>query len=114
MVRLVSTRTSQPFPLEVSLNPNSKLYAHLIDPPVFGSRHAVPAVFGLGIVPTRGQALFILYIWALNIILSAVNHVITWPNLWFNTIENEVIEWVGNRVGMLSFANLILAVLFSR
>ena len=92
----------------------SKFYAHVIDPPVFGTRHAVPAFFGLGIVPTRGQALFVFYIWTLNIVLSAVNHIITWPNLWFESIEHEVLEWVGNRVGMLSFANLILAVLFSR
>ncbi|KAG7284023.1 hypothetical protein NEMBOFW57_010381 [Staphylotrichum longicolle] len=100
--------------INISLcNQYTKFYAHVIDPPVFGSRHAVPTFFGLGIVPTRGQALFIFYIWTLNIILSAVNHVITWPNLWFDTIEDEVLEWVGNRVGMLSFANLILAVLFS-
>ncbi|KAK1758063.1 hypothetical protein QBC47DRAFT_410799 [Echria macrotheca] len=91
----------------------SKLYAHLIDPPVFGTRHAVPAFFGLGIVPTRGQALFIFYIWAINIILSAVAYEITWPNLWFTDIPNEMVEWIANRTGMLSFANLILAILYS-
>ncbi|KAK3299525.1 uncharacterized protein B0H64DRAFT_337564 [Chaetomium fimeti] len=91
----------------------SKFYAHVIDPPVFGTRHAVPALFGLGLVPTRGQALFIFYIWAINIILSAVAYRITWPNLWFTSISNEMVEWVANRTGMLSFANLVLALLYS-
>ncbi|EAQ90388.1 hypothetical protein CHGG_02323 [Chaetomium globosum CBS 148.51] len=75
-------------------NQYAKFYAHVIDPPVFGTRHAVPVLFGLGLVPTRGQALFIFYIWAINIILSAVAYKITWPNL--------------------CFANLILALLYSR
>jgi hypothetical protein len=71
-------------------------------------------LFGLGLVPTRGQALFIFYIWAINIILSAVAYKITWPNLWFTSISNEMMEWVANRTGMLSFANLVLVLLCSR
>ncbi|KAK6532404.1 hypothetical protein TWF281_006593 [Arthrobotrys megalospora] len=90
----------------------TKLYANLIDPPAFGSSHAVPALFGLGIIPTRGQALFILYIWAINIILSGVSYTIVSPNLWYEGPQAVAIS-VANRVGMLSFGNLILAILYS-
>jgi NAD(P)H-flavin reductase len=68
---------------------------------------------GLAIIPTRGQALFIAYIWAINIILSAVGYNITWPNSWYGTKPEEVVAYVGNRAGVLSFANLGLVVLYS-
>ncbi|KAH7401163.1 ferric reductase like transmembrane component-domain-containing protein [Phaeosphaeria sp. MPI-PUGE-AT-0046c] len=90
----------------------SRFYAYCIDPPVFGRHHAVP-VMGLAIVPTRGQALFILYIWFMNIVLSAVGYNITWPNSWYSTKPEEVVAYVGNRAGVLSFANLGLVVLYS-
>lgn len=92
----------------------SKFYALVIDPPFIGSNHAVPVLFGLGIMPTRGQALFIFYLWGLNIILCAVGYQVTWPNLWFTSVSNEMVEWIANRTGMLSFANLSLAILYSR
>lgn len=92
----------------------SKFYAHVIDPPFIGTNHAVPVFFGLGIMPTRGQALFLFYIWGINIILSAVGYQVTWPNLWFTSVSNEMVEWIANRTGMLSFANLSLAILYSR
>lgn len=90
----------------------SRFYAYCIDPPVFGRHHAVP-VMGLAIIPTRGQALFILYIWFMNVVLSAVGYNITWPNAWYSTKPEEVVAYVGNRAGVLSFANLGLVVLYS-
>ncbi|KAF2016339.1 hypothetical protein BU24DRAFT_433400 [Aaosphaeria arxii CBS 175.79] len=90
----------------------SKFYAYFIDPPAFGHSHSVP-VFGMGIVPTRGQALFIAYIWIINILLSAVGYHITWPNSWYGHKPEEVTAYFGNRVGVLSFANLGLTVLYS-
>jgi hypothetical protein len=90
----------------------TKFYAYCIDPPVFGRHHAV-SVMGLAIIPTRGQALFIVYIWTINIILSAVGYNITWPNSWYANKPEEVVAYVGNRAGVLSFANLGLVVLYS-
>lgn len=90
----------------------SRFYAYCIDPPVFGRHHAVP-VMGLAIIPTRGQALFILYIWFINVVLSSVGYNITWPNSWYSTKPEEVVAYVGNRAGVLSFANLGLVVLYS-
>ena len=90
----------------------SKLHARFIDPPVFGRYHAVP-VLGLGFVPTRGQALFIAYIWGINIILSAVGYEVLDPMSWYATPQQQLMAYIGNRVGILSFANLALTVLYS-
>ncbi|KAK6358003.1 hypothetical protein TWF730_007357 [Orbilia blumenaviensis] len=90
----------------------TKVYSNFIDPPAFGSSHAVPALLGLGIVPTRGQLLFIFYIWAINIILSGVSYTIVSPNLWYEGPQAVAIS-VANRAGMLSFGNLILSILYS-
>ncbi|KAI1374516.1 ferric-chelate reductase [Hypoxylon crocopeplum] len=86
--------------------------AYFIDPPVFGSRHASP-LWGLGIVPTRGQALFIGYLWLVNIVLSAVGYNPIWPHAWYTSLNKEVTNYVSNRLGLLSFANLPLVVLYA-
>ena len=90
----------------------TKFYAYLIDPPVFGRNHAVP-VLGLAIIPTRGQALFIAYIWIINIVLSTAGYHTRDPNSWYTDAQEEIASFISNRVGVLSFANLILTVLYS-
>ncbi|RMJ13642.1 hypothetical protein CDV36_006670 [Fusarium kuroshium] len=90
----------------------SKFYATIIDPPLVGRYHAVP-VLGLGFVPTRGQGLFVAYIWIINIILSAVGYNVRDPMSWYGSLEQQLIAYISNRVGLLSFVNLALAVLFS-
>ncbi|RYO74052.1 hypothetical protein DL764_010997 [Monosporascus ibericus] len=98
-----------PFPARFT----SKVYAYLIDPPAFGQRHAVP-ILGLGLVPTRGQALFILYIIAINVILNAVGIESRQPHSWYPLGQlEEVINYVANRAGVLSFANLPLLILYA-
>jgi predicted ferric reductase len=91
----------------------SKFYAYIIEPPAFGRHHASP-ILGLGLVPTRGQALFILYILAINVVLTSVGYESLRPNSWYvrGTYE-EITNYVGNRAGMLSFANLPLVFLFA-
>ncbi|KAL7938783.1 ferric-chelate reductase [Trichoderma chlorosporum] len=86
---------------------------YLIDPPLFGSRHAVSALWGFGVVPTRGQALFIAYLWIVNIALTASGHKTVWPHSWFSSLSQEVESYVGNRTGLLSFANLPLVMLYA-
>ncbi|KAG5661818.1 hypothetical protein KAF25_004057 [Fusarium avenaceum] len=90
----------------------SRFYTTFIDPPLFGSYHAVP-VLGLGFIPTRGQGLFIAYIWVINIILSSVGYELRDPMSWYSSVEQQLLAYISNRVGILSFVNLALAVLFS-
>ena len=99
-----------PFPAHLS----TRFNAYFIDPPVFGSRHSVPAFFGLGLVPTRGQALFIAYLLILNIVLGAVGHRSTRPNAWFSDASSgEILTYATNRMGVLSFANVPLLILYA-
>ncbi|KAH6631598.1 ferric reductase like transmembrane component-domain-containing protein [Chaetomium tenue] len=90
----------------------SKFYATVIDPPLFGNHHSAPAL-GLGFVPTRGQGLFIAYIWIINIIVSSVGYEVRDPMSWYPTVERQLVVYISNRVGVFSFVNLALAVLFS-
>lgn len=90
----------------------SKFNAYVIDSPLFGSQHTAP-IRGLAMMPTRGQGLFIGYIWAINVILSSVGYEVVWPHLWFATKPLLVESYISNRVGILSFANLPLLVLYA-
>ncbi|KAK7976966.1 hypothetical protein PG988_004456 [Apiospora saccharicola] len=102
------TRTSTPVPVPVPAPPAVGIQPPLRlphRPPVLGRHHAVP-LLGLGFVPTRGQALFIAYLWILNISLTAASY----PP---SATSGELVSLVGHRAGLFSFANLALAVLYS-
>jgi len=90
----------------------TRFNAYLIDPPLWGSQHAA-ALWGFGVMPTRGQGLFIGYLWLINIVLSAAGYWIVWPMVWWDAQSGEVIAYIANRVGVLSFANLPLVFLYA-
>lgn len=93
----------------------SKFNAWFIDPPAFGSRHKTP-IADLFHMPTRGQAFFISYLVAINVILSAAGYTSKQPNSWFPSVsgtDGEIMTYVTNRVGVLSFANIALLFLYS-
>lgn len=64
-------------------------------------------------MPTRGQALFIAYQIAINVILSAVSFRSADPSAWYTSKPREIVTYVSNRVGALSFANIPLLLLYS-
>lgn len=90
----------------------SKFNAFFIDPPAFGTRHATP-IKNLASVPTRGQALFIAYLIAANIIANAVGIRIAETSTWYPNSWYQVAVYVSNRTGATSFANIPLLILFS-
>ncbi|KAL1598964.1 hypothetical protein SLS60_008109 [Paraconiothyrium brasiliense] len=92
----------------------TRFNAWVIDPPLWGTKQKQPIAGGLGLMPTRGQALFIAYILIINIILSSIGYRSAQPNAWNpDSVRNEIITLVANRVGVLSFANLPLLILYS-
>lgn len=92
----------------------SKFYAWVIEPPLFGTKHEVPVLFGLLQMPKRGQALFIFYFIVINTVLSAVNYDNANPNTWFPGDHwRWMVMLVSNRIGLLSFANLPLVFLYA-
>ena len=90
----------------------SKFHAFLIDPPAFGPSHSTP-IKNLVTVPTRGQALFIAYLIAANVIANAVGIHIAVPSSWYPTSWYQVAVYVSNRTGATSFANIPLLILYS-
>lgn len=90
----------------------TRFSAGFIYPSAWRSYHREPAL-GTVIVPTRGQALFIAYLLAINVILSAVGHHSKQPNGWYTTEKVEICTYVANRLGVLSFANIATSVLFA-
>lgn len=88
--------------------------AWVIDPPAFGRHHKVPVFFGLVTLPARGQALFIIYLITINIILSATGYQSRQPNAWWpDDPKLEILTYVSNRLGVLSFANVPLLILYA-
>lgn len=74
----------------------TKFNAYIIDPPAFGSKHRTP-IANAAHIPTRGQALFIFYLVALNIILCAVGYQSFQPSAWYATTSLEIQEYVADR-----------------
>ena len=100
-----------PFPAPLA----TKFNAWFVDPPVFGSRHKTP-IAGLFHMPTRGQAFFIFYLIAINVILSAAGFKSVQPNSWYPSAsgnDGEIVSYLTDRLGVLSFANIPLIFLYA-
>ncbi|KAK7426289.1 hypothetical protein QQZ08_007189 [Neonectria magnoliae] len=89
----------------------SRFYAYFSDPPVFGKRHNMP-VLGLAMIPTRGQAIFIVYIIVINCVATFVGYPHYTPNSFCPDRKYELTRHIANRLGMLSFANIPLTILY--
>jgi hypothetical protein len=64
---------------------------------------------GSASMPLPSQGLFIFYVIAINVILSAVGIGSRQPHAWYASgLREEMTSYVANRAGVLSFANLIL------
>ncbi|THW06293.1 hypothetical protein D6D26_01637 [Aureobasidium pullulans] len=102
------------FAHKIALNGLSlKLNQHLLVPATFNGRHLSPLPYRLGYLPKRALSLFITAYVSLNIIFSAVSFHHVSPNAWYADRRHEIAAYVSNRTGVLSFANLALAILFS-
>ncbi|TIA15405.1 hypothetical protein D6C81_06363 [Aureobasidium pullulans] len=111
---LIAGRWKSLFTHKVALNSLSlKLDQHLLVPATFNGRHLSPLPYRLGYLPKRALSLFITAYVSLNIIFSAVSFHHVSPNAWYADRRHEIAAYVSNRTGVLSFANLALAILFS-
>jgi hypothetical protein len=67
----------------------------------------------LGYVPLRALTLLIICYIALNAALCAVNYPSLTPDTWYISSKKQHTSWIGNRLGVLSYANIALAIMFS-
>lgn len=90
----------------------TKFNAYFIDPPLVGTKHTTP-IWGLGMVPTRGQSIFIAYMWIVNIVATSHGIHLSWPTPWYDNKYGAVMLFVANRCGVLSCAQLPLLILYA-
>ena len=67
-------------------------------------------------MPTRGQAFFIFYLIAINIILCAAGYQYIRPNAWRSSpsgIDGAIADWLTDRCGVLCLANIPLIFLYA-
>ncbi|KAL1844007.1 hypothetical protein VTJ49DRAFT_6411 [Mycothermus thermophilus] len=91
----------------------SALQSALIHPPAFGTHHRVPVATSLGIMPTRGQALYILLIGLLNLIFLLAPYVHHHPQSTFGSVAEQSLSIIGNRAGVMAMGNIAAAFLFA-
>ncbi|KAL4880664.1 ferric reductase like transmembrane component-domain-containing protein [Aspergillus karnatakaensis] len=87
--------------------------AKYVNPPLIGARHNVPYLWNTAMRPTREQAFFLAYILIINVVLCSVGIESARDSTWYKDREREIVFYVSNRAGYLSFANIPLLVLYS-
>ncbi|KAF7195955.1 Ferric/cupric reductase transmembrane component B [Pseudocercospora fuligena] len=90
----------------------AKIYASLVNQAFISPRGGQ---LGRFISPdlTRGQALFVTYLLIVNIVLCIVGYPVVYPNAWWTTRSRQILTYVTNRAGVLSFANIPVLVLYA-
>jgi hypothetical protein len=83
----------------------------LVFPATISKKHREPVAGGM--VPTRGQTLYILLISFLNLILLIAPYTIHQPQASFTTRGNQMLSIIGNRAGTMAMGNVVALILFS-
>ncbi|OAL47017.1 ferric reductase-like protein transmembrane component 4 [Pyrenochaeta sp. DS3sAY3a] len=98
-------------PFSTRSHPWSYLKSFLVHPALFGRSHREPLAGGL--VPTRGQALYIFVISFINLILLIAPFSIKQPQASFASRDDQLLSVRGNRAGTMALGNVIALILFS-
>jgi hypothetical protein len=89
----------------------SRFKSLVIHPATFGNHHREPVV--AGVVPTRGQSLYIFLISLLNIVLLVAPYTIHQPQASFLTKGKQLLSVIGNRAGVMAMGNVVALFVFS-
>jgi hypothetical protein len=84
-----------------------------LEKPVVGHRHRTPIVADLGIMPTRGQSLYLVYLITTQVFLSIFPLVWISPNSFAATRVEHYMMVIGDRSGVTCMANFVALFLFS-
>jgi predicted ferric reductase len=88
----------------------------LLNPPLYGKHHRTPipsAVGGIGLVPTRGQAMYIALISLLNVIFLLAPYVHHHPQSTFPSRAAQELSIIGNQAGVMAMGNVVVLFLFA-
>ncbi|KAH8672093.1 ferric reductase like transmembrane component-domain-containing protein [Tricladium varicosporioides] len=86
---------------------------HLTEPALVGTIHLRKLPGNLGYIPSRLLSLLILCYIALNVVFCTINYPTLNPDTWYTTSSAQHTSFVANRVGVLSFANVAILLIFS-
>ena len=96
---------------------NSRLWSAvqsaLVTPAAMGKRHREPAAGVVGLVPTRGQALYIFVISLLNLVFLLAPYVYHQPQSTFPSRAAQELSIIGNRAGVMAMGNAAALFLFA-
>ena len=90
----------------------SRLNAFL-DQPLWGHKHRAPVMGNFGLMPTRGQSIFIAYIVIINVVLLCLPLRTIQPNVRMESHHMQQVQMIGDRAGVLAFALYVALFLFS-
>ncbi|KAL2268419.1 hypothetical protein VTJ83DRAFT_3265 [Remersonia thermophila] len=91
----------------------SAIQSALIHPPAFGTHHRAPLAKVVGVMPTRGQALYIALISLLNLLFLLAPYVHHHPQGTFGSVAEQSLSIIGNRAGVMAMGNIAAAFLFA-
>ncbi|KAH6912889.1 metalloreductase [Coprinopsis sp. MPI-PUGE-AT-0042] len=86
---------------------------NVLDVPLMGHRHRVPVPGNAGIMPTRAQTLYLVYLLTTQILLSIFPLAFLYPNNISDTRRLQIIQIIGRRSGALGMADFVALFLFS-
>ncbi|KAH7149028.1 ferric reductase like transmembrane component-domain-containing protein [Dactylonectria estremocensis] len=91
------------------------LNSTLIHPPAWGSSHRTPVAsyLGGGLVPTRGQVLYVALISFLNVVFLVAPYYSLHPQSSFASLREQEVSLIGNRAGVLALGNMVALFVFS-
>lgn len=90
---------------------------HILVPALFKEKSNVPlhltSKIPFDYVPPRIVSIAIVIYYAINVIFCSVNYSSFPENLWWDTRADQIMTYVSNRTGVLSFVNLPILILFA-
>ncbi|KAH6649501.1 ferric reductase like transmembrane component-domain-containing protein [Chaetomium tenue] len=91
----------------------NSLQSAMINPALYGKHHREPVAGGVGMMPTRGQALYILLISILNIVFLLAPYVHHHPQSTFGSLTEQELSIIGNRAGVMAMGNVVALFVFA-
>ncbi|CAE6491999.1 unnamed protein product [Rhizoctonia solani] len=86
---------------------------HLIMPALFNGSQSSPVFYGFGYLPSRLMVLFLLLFVGLCAIANSIPYKSLQPNLWAANRQHEMMGFVSNRAGLISFALIPVTIILS-
>ncbi|KAG9098168.1 hypothetical protein FS749_004518 [Ceratobasidium sp. UAMH 11750] len=86
---------------------------YLILPALFNGAQSAPILRGLGYLPSRFMLLFLIFFVGATAIANSVPYKSVQPNNWAINRRQEMMGFVANRAGLISFALIPLTILLS-